>query len=121
MSIRFDSLVCLLFLTALVMSVSSCSHQNKNLDKETIATLNQEIRAQVPTGSAKMIIYRFIKNHGFEDLSDTYTGHPRAILAHRAEPQTFIPLSRTSTDIFFYLDAHDKLTKFRVDRHTLNL
>lgn len=65
------------------MSVVSCTHQNKNHDNETIAALNQQIRAQVPKGSATMAIYRFMSGHGFEDLSDTYTGHPRAILAHR--------------------------------------
>jgi hypothetical protein len=121
MCTRTFSITFLLFITALLMSVLSCSHQNKNHNNETIAALNQEIRAEVPRGSTKMAIYRFMSGHGFEDLSDTYTRRPRAILAHRVEPQTFIPLSRTSTDILFFLDAHDKLTQFRVDRHTLNL
>jgi hypothetical protein len=121
MCTRSVSLIFLLFLTPLLMAVVSCSHQNKNHGDEAIAALNQEIRAEVPRGSTKMTIYRFMSGHGFEDLSDTYTGRPRAILAHRVEPQYFIPLSRTSTDILFFLDAHDKLTQFRVDRHTLNL
>jgi hypothetical protein len=121
MCARSISLTFLLFLTALLMTVVSCSHQNKNHDDESISALNQEISAEVPRGSTKITIYRFMNSHGFEDLSETYTGRPRAILAHRVEPQYFIPLSRTSTDILFFLDAHDKLTQFRVDRHTLNL
>lgn len=105
-----------LVLVALVLS--ACMHQPTETNAAIIATVNHEIKTELPVGSSRTAIHRFMEKHGFDDLSTSFKYGSHVVFASRVDPQPFAPVSRSWTDIKFFTDASGKLARYEIVRKT---